>query len=185
MVDQDGVFDKFGLSIEDIKKINPNIIYSHLMCFSDSVWRNYPGWAPCAEDITGLSVRNGTLDNPVNLNGVPLDYIPGFFLALGTLLAIKKKLTDGTSTQVTTSLTRGAVYLHEATDLCLNPKNTEFKNTTISLKGNFYFKDVRTYVACGNLGDIGFPYPATYNSKYHNLKENMPCFDGNIGFKTK
>lgn len=62
-----------------------------------------------------------------------MDYIPGFFLALGTLLAIKKKLTDGTSTQVTTSLTRGAAYLHEATDLCLNPKNTEFKNTTISL----------------------------------------------------
>lgn len=134
------------------------------MCFSDSVWRNYPGWAPYAEDITGLSVRNGTFDNPVNLNGVPLDYIPGFFLALGTLLAIKKKLTDDTSTQVTTSLTRGAVYLHEATDLCLNPKNTEFKNTTISLKGNSYFKDVRTYVACGNLGDIGFLYPATYNS---------------------
>lgn len=64
-------------------------------------------------------------------------------------------------------------------------KNTEFKNATISLKGNSYFKDVRTYVACGNLGDTGFPYPATYNSKYHNLKENMPCSDGNIGFKTK
>ena len=51
----------------------------------DTVWKDRPGWAPCAEDITGLSVRNGSLAEPENLNGVPLDYFPGFILALGTL----------------------------------------------------------------------------------------------------
>lgn len=181
---QDGVFDKFGLSIDEIRKLNPNVIYSHLMCFSDSVWRNLPGWAPCAEDITGLSVRNGTLEHPVNLNGVPLDYIPGFFLALGTLLAIKQKLVDGTTYQVTTSLTRGAVYLHEATDLCAKESKTS-TNTKLQTKANPYFKDVRTYITSPSLGKIGFPYPATYNSKYNNLEVNMICSDENTGFECK
>lgn len=142
---QDGAFDKFGLSIEEIRKLNPNVIYSHLMCFSDTVWRDLPGWAPCAEDITGLSVRNGSLEKPVNLNGVPLDYIPGFFLALGTLLAIKKKLIDGSNLEVTTSLTRGAVYLHEATDLCEKTNDISIK-TNISEENNDKFNELRVYV---------------------------------------
>ena len=87
---QNGALDKFGLSEKDIRALNPNVIYSNLMCFSDTVWKDRPGWAPLAEDITGLSVRNGSLEKPVNLNGVPLDYFPGFILALGTLLTIER-----------------------------------------------------------------------------------------------
>ncbi len=34
---QDGCFDKFGLSEEEIRKINPNVIYANLMCFFDTV----------------------------------------------------------------------------------------------------------------------------------------------------
>ena len=54
--------------------------------YKRQVWKERPGWAPCAEDITGLSVRNGSLEQPKNLNGVPLDYFPGFILALGLSL---------------------------------------------------------------------------------------------------
>ncbi|MFR5783352.1 MAG: CoA transferase, partial [Oscillospiraceae bacterium] len=102
----------------DIRALNPNVIYANLNCFSDTVWKERPGWAPCAEDITGLSVRNGSLEQPKNLNGVPLDYFPGFILALGTLRAIAQRLKEGGGYKVTTSLTRGAQYLHECADLC-------------------------------------------------------------------
>lgn len=49
---QDGCFDKFGLSEEEIRKINPNVIYANLMCFFDTVWKDRPDWVPLAEDIT-------------------------------------------------------------------------------------------------------------------------------------
>lgn len=63
-----------------------------------------------AEDITGLSIRNGSKENPVNLNGVPLDYIPGFIMAGGILQALKLAMTEGGSYDLTGSLTR-AGYL--------------------------------------------------------------------------
>lgn len=181
---QNGCFDKFGLSLDEIRKINPNIIYSNLMCFSDTVWKDRPGWAPLAEDITGLSVRNGSKENPVNLNGVPLDYIPGFILALGTLLAIKNNLKTGKVCDVTTSLTKGAMFLHEATDLCENSKNVPSEMTKIIMKDeNKAFTASRVYVDTKAIGKVGFPTYATYHTKYNNTLDNMKFSDGNKDFK--
>ena len=181
---QNGCFDKFGLSEEEIRKINPNVIYSNLMCFSDNVWKDRPGWAPLAEDITGLSIRNGSKEKPVNLNGVPLDYIPGFILALGTLIAIRDNLKTGRVTKVTTSLTRGAMLLHETTDFCSEehtPSN-KTKLSTTPLKDRF--NHIRTYVDTKAVGKVGFPSPATYHTKYSSLEKNMSFSDGNKDFKT-
>ena len=180
---QNGTLDKFGLSEKDIRALNPNVIYSNLMCFSDTVWKDRPGWAPLAEDITGLSVRNGSLEKPVNLNGVPLDYFPGFILALGTLLTIAKKLKEGGGYKVTTSLTRGAQYLHECTDLCESgavssglSKLTESSNEPI-------WDSVVQYVGgCATGGSAGFPSPATVNTAYPTNLRNMQFTDGNTGW---
>ena len=177
-------FDKFGLSLEEIRNINPNVIYANLNCFSDTEWQNRPGWAPLAEDITGLSVRNGTKDNPVNLNGVPLDYIPGFILAMGVLMAIRDNIKDKTICDVTTSLCRGALLLHEATDLCKkNPQVSDKTKVTTKALSNA-FKNSRVYVETKAIGTVGFPSPATYHTKYRHPEINMGFCDGKNGFKT-
>jgi len=182
---QNGCFDKFGLSLAEIRKINPNVIYSNLMCFSDSVWKTRPGWAPLAEDITGLSVRNGTKEHPVNLNGVPLDYIPGFILALGTLMAIRDNLKEAKIQDVTTSLTRGAMLLHEVTDFCA--KKPSISGTTSLRKEGIpeAFRHSRIYVPTKAVGRVGFPSQATYCTKYPHPEKNMGFSDGNSDFKTK
>lgn len=180
---QNGCFDKFGLSLEEIRKINPNIIYGNLMCFSDTVWVDRPGWAPLAEDITGLSVRNGSLEKPVNLNGVPLDYIPGFVLAMGILIAIRDNLKYGRICDVTTSLTRGAMLLHEVTDICMKENNPS-DNTSISIKGiEKAFDKPRVYVETKAVGLVGFPTPAVFNTGMPDLINNMKFSDSNKGFK--
>lgn len=183
---QNNCFDQFGLSYEEIRKLNPNVIYANLMCFSDSEWVNRPGWAPLAEDITGLSIRNGSKEQPVNLNGVPLDYIPGFILALGSLIAIRDNLKYGTVSRVTTSLTKGAMLLHEATDLCEKADKKPSKHSEVK-QGNInnYFSSSRIYVDTKAIGKVGFPAPATYHSKYSHLESNMSFSDGNKDFKTK
>ena len=153
------------------------------MCFSDSVWKDRPGWAPLAEDITGLSVRNGSLEKPVNLNGVPLDYFPGFILALGTLLTIAKKLKEGGGYKVTTSLTRGAQYLHECTDLC-EKGGTEptFSSFAESTQEPIWDSVVQYVGGCATGGSAGFPSPATVNTAYPTNLRNMQFTDGNTGW---
>lgn len=188
---QVGALDKFGLSEKDIHKLNPNVIYGSLRCFSDTVWNERPGWAPCAEDITGLSVRNGSLKKPVNLNGVPLDYIPGMILCAGILKALKLQLTEGGSYTVTGSLTRGGYWLHECTDLWekLDGRVT-FDTTRSSIVHNSklsLWNDTFTKVPETAVGDVYFPTPATNIGKEDNTyrSENMYFNDGKIGFRKK
>jgi hypothetical protein len=180
---QNGALDRFGLSEADIRKLNPNVIYANLMCFSDTVWKDRPGWAPCAEDITGLSVRNGSMEQPVNLVGVPLDYFPGFILGLGTLLAIQKKLKEGGGYKVTTSLTRGAQYLHECADLC-QQKDTPTPSSSVAEKNDApLWSHVLHYVdGCSIGGSSGFIQPATINTVYPMKEENLVFTDGNTGW---
>ncbi|SFI32666.1 CoA-transferase family III [Pseudobutyrivibrio sp. OR37] len=183
---QRGALDKFGLSEADIHALNPNIIYASLMCFSDTVWANRPGWAPCAEDITGLSVRNGSLENPVNLNGVPLDYIPGMILCAGVLDALKKQLTIGGSYTITGSLTRGGYWLHECTDMWENQTAKSADNIVYN-KNIDTFNNAFTLVKNTAVGDVYFPSPATnigLENNYYRVS-NMHFTDGNTSFKSE
>lgn len=184
---QNGTLDKFGLSEDDIRELNPNVIYANLNCFSETVWRQRPGWAPCAEDMTGLSVRNGSLEHPVNLNGVPLDYFPGMILALGTLLAIQHKLENGGGYKVTTSLTRGAQYLHEVSDLCeVKPLSTTGNSKIAKHVEEPIWDDVLLYVGgCAIGGKAGFPGPGTVNTAYPFNKRNIIFTDGNSDWKQR
>ena len=183
---QNGCMDKFGLSEADIRALNPNVIYANLNCFSDTVWKDRPGWAPCAEDITGLSVRNGSLEAPKNLNGVPLDYFPGFILALGTLRAIARRLKEGGGYKVTTSLTRGAQYLHECADLCENAEAVPQESSVAVRSKDKLWDSVYQYVrGCATGGECGFSSPPVINTAFPANEENLVFTDGNSGWTQK
>lgn len=186
---QNGSLDRFGMGEAGIRELNPSVIFGSLVCFSDTVWRNRPGWAPCAEDITGLSVRNGSLDKPVNLNGVPLDYIPGMILFSGIMKALKLQMTEGGAYSIYGSLTRGGYWLHECTDLWENAQKNledELSKCTTTLERNKEFevwKEVFHKVSDTAVGDVYFPAPATAVKEMDYLISNMHFTDGNSGFK--
>jgi len=179
---QNGALDRFGLSREEIHLLNPNLIYGSLMCFSDTIWEDKPGWAPLAEDATGLSIRNGSRAKPKNLNGVPLDYIPGFILAIGVLNAIKMNLLNGGSYNVTGSLTRTAEWLHEVSDL--DEKRIVLPTSTKIGRGNApMWKKAVQEVQSTAVGTIFFPAPATYVEGLPSQVDVMRFTDGNLDWK--
>lgn len=181
---QNGALDRFGLSCEDIHALNPNVIYASLMCFSDTVWKQRPGWAPCAEDITGLSIRNGSPDKPVNLNGVPLDYIPGMILCTGVLQALEKQLTEGGSYTVTGSLTRGGYWLHECTDRWEAAKGINAPHSRVNAALSVPLWDQVLHTVPGTaVGAVGFPTPATWFEGQGDVFENMRFQDGQTAFQ--
>lgn len=173
---QNGALDHFGLSEDDIHRMNPGAIYASMVCFSDTVWRTRPGWAPCAEDITGLSIRNGSKEHPVNLNGVPLDYIPGFIMASGVLKALRLQLVEGGAYSVMASLTRGAVWLHECTDLYEAYKEAPWELTGSEIRGNVHmplWNRVYHKVEGNATGTVLFPAPAAYSKELGSPISNM------------
>lgn len=174
---QFGVFDHFGLSREEIHRLNPNVIYGSLMCFSDSVWRERPGWAPLAEDITGLSIRNGSLNKPKNLNGVPLDYIPGFLLACGILEALRRSMTEGGSYNVAGSLTRAGYWLHECSDLCEAGTGQGITTTIETGVSEEIWRNVLQPIENTAVGTVKFPSPATYQEGGAEVRRNMRFVD--------
>lgn len=187
---QRGALDRFGLGEAGVRALNPRAVYGSLMCFSDSVWAERPGWAPLAEDITGLSVRNGSLTKPKNLNGVPLDYIPGFILALGVLEALKKSLKEGGGYTVTASLTRTAVWLHECTDLCAAPAAGPLPGNAATGKraraaagsGARAWDSVLTRAPDTSVGAVRFPSPAVVGASGPAPISNLRFTDGNEGW---
>ncbi|MFI3213194.1 MAG: CoA transferase [Eubacteriales bacterium] len=180
---QQGALDKFGLSRSDIRTLNPSVVYGTLMCFSDSVWKERPGWAPLAEDFTGLSIRNGSKEEPVNLNGVPLDYIPGFLLAAGVLKAIKLTITDGGGYDVTGSLTRGGQWLHECTDLCEGKYDESQLKNILENQEIEIFKHPYIQVDHTAVGTSYFPPMATYVKGGYTGIDNMCFQDGQDNFR--
>ncbi|MGL4370429.1 MAG: CoA transferase, partial [Spirochaetota bacterium] len=181
---QYGALDRFGLSHANIHKLNPNVINASMSCFSDTVWHERPGWAPLAEDITGLSVRNGSAEKPKNLNGVPLDYIPGFILACGVLQALKRSMTEGGSFNVFASLTRAGYWLHECTDICEKDQTGNHASSVAEGRNFPLWKNVWQTVEGTAAGTVKFPSPATYRADQHDAAANMFFTDGNTGWQT-
>lgn len=183
---QQGALDRFGLGESGIRALNPGVLYGKLMCFSDTVWAERPGWAPLAEDITGLSIRNGSQEKPKNLNGVPLDYIPGFILALGVLEALRKSMTEGGAYTVTASLTRTASWLHELSDLCASAGGTgpELTGSAI-VRGRSFpsWESVLLRVPGNSVGPIGFPASAALDASMPLQPGNLVFSDGSEGWR--
>ena len=173
---QTGALDKFGLSEADIRSMNPQVIFGTQMCFSDTVWKDRPGWAPLAEDITGLSIRNGSLEKPVNLNGVPLDYIPGFILTVGVLEALRRSFEEGGGYTVRVSLARTAEWLHECTDLV--EQNTHSHHQKVAHQNSPQWHSLWEKAENTASGTVYFPQSAVANPVIPRKTNRLQFTDG-------
>jgi hypothetical protein len=179
---QPGALERFGLTEAALFELNPRLILGALYCFSDTVWRNRPGWAPLAEDITGLSIRNGSPQQPRNLNGVPLDYIPGFVLTLGILQALHKAMTQGVGTIVEVSLTRVAMWLHTCSDRFADLGVTAESGDSLPKQNGDTVSDLLHFVEDTAVGTLAFPAAAVKIPFDAVLGANRACVDEEWGW---
>lgn len=112
-----GALEAAGLSEERVHALNPDVIYAKEIFLADSEWKNRPGGASAAEDLTGISIRNGSAKQPKHLSGFPVAYLSGMILAAGVMQAIQLQMTEGGSYSVTGSLTSTAQWLHRCSDV--------------------------------------------------------------------
>ena len=95
-----GTMDKLGLGYEDVKKINPRIIYASLSGFGlDGPYKDRPSFAPIASSYCGWYRLTGDVVDP---KGPPIrpaewhgDLDPGLFAVIGVLGALRHRDKTG------------------------------------------------------------------------------------------
>lgn len=101
-----------GISYEQLRAINPNIICCQVSAWGGSdggPWRNFPAFDPVLQAATGITSRYGSSQKPA-LHGIAscVDYITGFTAAMGVAQALVARELGRGGSFVHTSLVMGA-----------------------------------------------------------------------------
>ena len=105
-----GVLDKRGLGYDDIKKLNPKIVYCSISGFGPKgPYRDMPGYDTIGQARSGLL---SLLTDPGKPQGMGIsfsDHLTGMYACYGVLGALMNRMLSGQGQHVETSLLRASV----------------------------------------------------------------------------
>lgn len=109
-----GALARYGLSDEEMARINPQIIAVNLNCYGHrGPWKTRPGFEQLAQTVTGMAVAQGGAGQPVLGPTYPNDYLSGYLATLGVLMALERQRNEGGAWRVDVSLCRTATWLQQ------------------------------------------------------------------------
>lgn len=108
-----GVMDKLGFGYDDVKKLNPNIIYTSISGFGQTGPRKHePGFDMVAQGYSGLMSVNGYEDGGPTRVGISIgDITGGMFGYMSTLTALYARAVNGKGAHVDVSMLDGLFSL--------------------------------------------------------------------------
>jgi crotonobetainyl-CoA:carnitine CoA-transferase CaiB-like acyl-CoA transferase len=105
-----GVVDRLGIGYEEVKKINPRIIYCSISAFGQTgPYRKKPGYDTLGQALSGLLSVLTDLDKPEGPGASFSDHLGGFYGAYGILAAIAARERTGKGQKVETSLLEATI----------------------------------------------------------------------------
>ena len=101
-----GVIERIGLDYENVKKINPQIVYGSISGYgSDGPWKDLPGQDLLAQSRTGLVWLNGNGgEAPTPMGLAVADMLAGHSLVEGILAGVIKRFQTNEGSHIETSL---------------------------------------------------------------------------------
>ncbi|MBV9580770.1 MAG: CoA transferase [Chloroflexi bacterium] len=112
-----GTLSDRGLSPEELAKARPGLVYVSLSAFSQvGPWASRRGFDTVVQNVSGITTRQGELF-PGNEPGPQfypvsaIDYLTGYLMAFGALVALKRRATEGGSWLVRISLAQAGRWL--------------------------------------------------------------------------
>src|SRR5699024_1477683 len=108
-----GVMEGLGLSYEQIKKINPRIIYAGISGYgTEGPWSNKPGQDLLIQSLSGLTyLSGGQGDFDTSFCLYSIDILCGNYLVLGILASLLQKSNTNKGSHVEISLLEVAMDL--------------------------------------------------------------------------
>jgi len=101
-----GVLERLGLGFEDLRQINPRIIFAQASSWGpDGPWRTRPSRDTLAQAVSGLMAKNGMpADNPLPAGALIADQAGAFTMAGGVLAALFARERTGQGQRVDASI---------------------------------------------------------------------------------
>jgi len=101
-----GVMERKGLNYEEVKRINPSIIYTEISGYSENgPWKNKPGQDLLLQSLSGLTYTTGNKNDPPTPFGLAMgDYLCGNQAAQFIIAALKKAKKTGKGSLLQLSL---------------------------------------------------------------------------------
>lgn len=101
-----GVMERIGLDYEQVKKINPQVVYGEISGYGqEGEWRDLPGQDLLLQAVSGLTYLTGSLEHPPVPMGVAVaDIIAGTHLTQGVLAGLLKRFQTGRGALVQVSM---------------------------------------------------------------------------------
>lgn len=152
-----GVMDRLGLGYEELKKINPKLIYGSVSGFGNTgPYRLRPGYDILAQAMGGLMSITGSAGGPPTRVGSAMgDVLGGLHLAIGLLCAVHARQLTGCGQRVDISLMDCVIAATENTALKYIesgqlPPRMGNRYAAVSPYDAFRVKDGKIIIAAGN-----------------------------------
>src|SRR5947209_3264804 len=112
-----GTLGARGLSPEELAQLRPGLVYVSLCAFSHvGPWSSRRGFDTVVQNVSGITMRQGELfpgkePGPQFYPVSAIDYLTGYLMAFGALVALKRRATEGGSWLVRISLAQAGRWL--------------------------------------------------------------------------
>jgi CoA:oxalate CoA-transferase len=100
-----GTMDKLGLGSEDLRKLNPGLIYASITAYGHTgPRRDDPGYDPVIQAMGGMTSVTGMPDNPTKCGVAIADFGAGLFTTTAIMAAIVHRMKTGEGQSIDISL---------------------------------------------------------------------------------
>ncbi len=101
-----GVMERNGLSYEDVRRVNPGIVYASINGYSDKgEWKDKPGQDLLLQAVSGITWLSGNSgDDPTPMGVAVADILAGTHLVQGILAALIQRLSTGKGALIEVSM---------------------------------------------------------------------------------
>jgi len=108
-----GYLSHYHLTAEDLAQIRPGIIHVDMSLYGPTgPWSGRTGYDQNAGGVSGVFALEGTFENPALTEiFVVNDYVMSWLSCMATLVALKRRATEGGSYRITISLARLSIWL--------------------------------------------------------------------------
>ena len=108
-----GVMDRLGLGYEELKKINPGLIYAAITGFGKTgPYKDRPAFDFIAQAMSGFMSLNGTEDMEPMRVGIPItDTIAGLYIAFGVQAALRDRERTGHGYEIQSAMVDGLISM--------------------------------------------------------------------------